>query len=51
MASLSKMFILASVFIVLALPLASVGILILALPMGLVGGFLLIKEMVKQYFK
>lgn len=42
-------FLLAFGLIVLAIPLSLGGVLIFALPMGIVGGLLLIKEMITKY--
>jgi hypothetical protein len=48
---LSREFIVAFAMIVVAAALSIMGAVILALPLGLAGGYLLIQEMIKQYFK
>lgn len=51
MSPLSNQFILAFLMVIAAAILGSMGIIVLALPMGLVGGFLLIKEMITKLTK
>jgi hypothetical protein len=50
-APLSHQFIVAFAAVILAAVLGVIGITFLALPIGLIAGFVLIREMVKQYFK
>jgi hypothetical protein len=50
-APLSKEFVSAFALVALASVLGIMGAILLALPLGLIGGFVLIKEMIKQYFE
>lgn len=48
---LSNQFILGLLAVLVAIPLSIAGILILALPLGIVGGILVIKEMINKQIK
>lgn len=50
-APFTKQFLIAFVMIVIAIPFSMMGAVIVALPLGLVGGFMLIKEMINQLKK